>query len=74
MLGTVCFFIYLISTFIPLDVDNFGDSFYLFLFVTGKKKTISMCQEDKNVTPETNEKLINQTHVHSCMKYKTRCM
>ena len=39
MLGTVWFFIYLSSTFIPLDVDNFGDSFYLFLFVTGKKKS-----------------------------------
>ena len=37
MLGTVWFFIYLISTFIPLDVNNFGDSFYLFLFVTELK-------------------------------------
>jgi hypothetical protein len=36
MLGTVWFFIYLISTFIPLEVDNFGDSFDLFLFVTEK--------------------------------------
>jgi Tfp pilus assembly major pilin PilA len=49
-------------------MDNFGDSFDLFLFVTEKKttkQTISRCQEDKNVTQETNQKLINHTHVHS---------
>ena len=39
--------LYLISTFIPLDVDNFGGNFYLFLFVTEKNpnQTISRCQE-----------------------------
>ena len=42
----------------------------LFWFVTKKKKTISKCQEDKNVTQETKQKLINQTHVH--MKYNIR--
>ena len=48
-----------------MDVDKFGNSFYLFLFVTEKKnQTISKCQEDKNVTQETQQKLINQTHVH----------
>jgi hypothetical protein len=68
MLGPVFLFIYLISTFIPLEVDNFGDRFDLFLFVTEKKntkQTISRCQEDKNVTQETIQKLINHTHVHS---------
>jgi hypothetical protein len=72
-IGCRFLFIYLISTFIPLDVDNFGDGFYLFLFVT---QTISRCREDKNVTQETKQKLINHTHEH--MKYnilyKTRCM
>jgi hypothetical protein len=46
----------------------FTDSFDLFLFVTEKKttkQTISRCQEDRNVTQETNQKLINHTHVHS---------
>ena len=32
----------------------------------------STCQEDKNVTQETNQKLINHTHVHSRMKYNIR--
>ena len=53
-----------------------GTVFYLFLFVTEKRKknkTISRCQEDKNVTQETKQKLINHTHVHSRMKYKIMC-
>ena len=52
-----------------------GTVFYLFLFVTEKRKknkTISRCQEDKNVTQETNQKLINHTNVHSHMKYNVR--
>ena len=65
------FYLSYFYTFIPLDVDNFRDSFYLFLFVTEKKtQTISSCQEDKNVTQETKQKLINHTHVH--MKYNIR--
>ena len=29
-------------------------------------------KEDKNVTQETNQKLINHTHVHYHMKYNVR--
>ena len=43
---------------------------YFDLSLKKKKKTISKCQEDKNVTQETKQKLINQTHVH--MKYNIR--
>jgi hypothetical protein len=70
-----------ISSFIPLDVDNFGQfGILLFFNVLSLKKTpknymfVYRCKEDKHFRlhkkQRGNQKLINHTHVHSHMKYK----
>ena len=74
MLGTV---FYLFILFLPLfhwmSIISLGTAFiYFYLSLRKNPQTISKCQEDKNVTQETKQKLINHSHVH--MKYKTRYM
>jgi len=47
-----------------------GTVFIYFYLSLKKIQTISRCRENKNITQETKQKLINQTHVH--MKYNIR--